>query len=176
MLPTYDTYTMAINDASTYDTSPVNPRLKVEVPSFGTAVDIPFNVNGTTIVDSTTLGITVSGFEQSLPDGIYCLTYSIAPPDIYFVNKTIMRVDKLHEKFDAAFMKLDMMECDKALKMQAKVTLCTIYFLIQGSIASANNCDDVGAMTLYKKASNMLDTFIKNDCGCSGNTYIINFS
>ncbi len=72
-------------------------------------------------------------------------------------------------------MKLDMMECDSAIKKQSKVDLNTIYFLIQGSIAAANNCAVDTSNTLYRQASLMLDSFIKNNCGCSGNNYIINF-
>jgi hypothetical protein len=67
------------------------------------------------------------------------------------------------------------MECDRAIKTQQKVNLTSIYFFIQGSIAAANNCDPLTANKLYNKASKMLDTFINNNCGCSGNNYLINF-
>ena len=86
-----------------------------------------------------------------------------------------MRVEKLQEKFDGAFMKLDMMECDRAIKTQAKVDLTSIYFFIQGSIAAANNCAIQEATKLYNQADRMLDNFLKNSCGCSGNNYVINF-
>ena len=87
-----------------------------------------------------------------------------------------MRVDRLQERFDEAFMKLDMMECDRAIKTQSKVDLNTIYFFIQGAIAAANNCAIVDANKLYNQASTMLTQFNKNNCGCSGNNYAINFS
>lgn len=176
VLPTYDVNTLAVNDASTYDVPPTDPILQVDVPSFGIVSDITFNVDGVTILNSTTLGITQEGYEEPLPDGIYCFTYSIIPPDTNYVNKTIIRVDRLQQKFDTAFMKLDMMECDKAIKTQSKVTLNTIYFFIQGAIAAANNCDTIGATKLYQQADYMLDNFLKTNCGCSGNNYIINFS
>ena len=88
-----------------------------------------------------------------------------------------MRIDKLQEKFDNAFLKLDMMECDSALRTQSSVNLNTINFFIQGAIASANNCSEQDALKLYTKASNMLNQFLKTNCGCSGNgnNYIINF-
>lgn len=86
-----------------------------------------------------------------------------------------MRTDKIQEKFDNAFMKLDMMECDMAIKTQQKVTLSSIYFLIQGSIAAANNLASTQSAKLYQQANMMLDNFLKNNCGCSGNNYIINF-
>ena len=73
-----------------------------------------------------------------------------------------MRVEQLQEKFDGAFMKLDMMECDRAIKTQAKVDLNSIYFFMQGAIAAANNCADVEATKLYNQADMMLNNFIKN--------------
>ena len=111
-----------------------------------------------------------------LPDGVYFLRYSVAPAYENFVDKSIIRVERLQEKFDEAFMKLDMMECDRAIKTQAKVDLNTIYFFIQGAIAAANNCAIDEANKLYTQANRMLDNFIRTNCGCSGNNYLINFN
>jgi hypothetical protein len=86
-----------------------------------------------------------------------------------------MRVEQLLEKFDNAFMKLDLMECDRAIKTQAKVTLTSINFFIQGAIAAGNNCAENESVRLYNQADTMLNNFIKNNCGCSGNNYITNF-
>jgi hypothetical protein len=72
-------------------------------------------------------------------------------------------------------MKLDMMECDLAIKTQAKVDLNSIYYMIQGSIAAANNCAIVEANKLYNQADKLLTSFMKNNCGCSGNNYLTNF-
>jgi len=134
-----------------------------------------FNVNDFNVYTTANLGITPIGVNQPLPDGVYHLKYSVAPSSVNFVKKSIMRVEKLQEKFDGAFMKLDMMECDRAIKTQAKVDLNSIYFFIQGSIAAANNCATQEAMKLYNQADRMLDNFLKNNCGCSGNNYVVNF-
>ena len=137
---------------------------------------LPFVPNDFNIFNSTSLGLTELGDPLTpLPDGVYTLRYSISPAYINFVEKNIIRVEMLQEKFDEAFMQLDMMECDQAIKTQSKVELSTIYFFIQGSVAAANNCDPITANKLYNKASKMLDTFINNNCGCSGNNYQINF-
>ena len=72
-------------------------------------------------------------------------------------------------------MKLDMMECDRAIKQQSKVDLNTIYLLIQGAIAAANNCSSIDSLKLYNKADSLLTHFLKNDCGCSGNNYVLNY-
>jgi hypothetical protein len=47
--------------------------------------------------------------------------------------------------------------------------------MIQGSIAAANNCAVDTSNKLYVQADRMLNNFIKTNCGCSGNNYIINF-
>jgi len=177
VVPTYNTLTLGIIDTSTYPNTPpivTSPTLEITPPGFNTAV-IPFTVDDYNVITSATLNITPSGVSQPLPDGVYHIKYSIAPAYVNFVEKSIIRVDKLQEKFDEAFMKLDMMECDRAIKTQSKVDLNTIYFFIQGAIAAANNCAIVEANKLYNQADKMLSHFMKNDCGCSGTNYINNF-
>ena len=175
--PSYSTLLLAITDASIYPDSPPivsAPTIEIEVPNFGKKV-LPFLTLETNIFASDTLGITEDGCKQPLPDGIYRLKYSVAPAYANYVERTIMRVDKLQEKFDNAFLRLDMMECDGAIRTQASVDLNTINFFIQGAIAAANNCAEQEALKLYNQASNMLDKFLKSNCGCSGNNYVINF-
>jgi hypothetical protein len=52
------------------------------------------------------------------------------------------------------------------------VDLNSIYFFIQGAIAAGNNCAEIEATKLYNQADKMLNNFIKNNCGCSGNNYV----
>jgi hypothetical protein len=177
VVPTYNTMTLGVADASTYPASPPvsSPTINIDIPGFGEAV-LPFSINDFNIFNSTNLGITsISDPPTPIPDGLYTLTYSVAPAYENYVTKNIMRVEVLQEKFDEAFMKLDLMECDLAVKKQQKVELNSIYYLIQGSIAAANNCAIDTANKLYAQASKLLNNFIKNGCGCSGNNYIQNF-
>tara|TARA_R110000868_G_scaffold26620_3_gene102343 strand:- start:1835 stop:2395 length:561 start_codon:yes stop_codon:yes gene_type:complete len=178
VLPTYNTLTMAIADASTYPASPPvsAPSIEIVVPAFG-SVSLPFVPDQVNLFNSTSLGLTQVGDPLlPLPDGVYSLKYTVAPAYLNFVNKTIIRVDKLQEKFDGAFMRLDMMECDRAIKTQQKVDLNSIYFFIQGAIAAANNCAVDEANRLYVQADRMLDHFLGSNCYCSGNNYVINFN
>ena len=177
VIPTYDNRTLAVLDASTYPPAPpvVNPTIEITVPGFNKVV-LPFTINSFNVFNSESLGLTSVGNPLlPLPDGVYFLKYSVAPAFENFVERSIMRVDQLQEKFDSAFMRLDMMQCDLAIKTQQKVTLNSIYFFIQGSIAAANNCAVETSNKLYAQASNMLNNFIKTDCNCSGNNYITNF-
>ena len=178
VVPTYNTLTLGVADASTYPTNPpvvTAPTIEIDVPSLGVVI-LPFVVNEFNIFTSASLGLTVIGEPLiPLPDGLYSLKYTVAPAYLNFVEKGIMRIDRIQEKFDEAFMKLDMMECDLAIKTQQKVNLNSIYFFIQGSLAAANNCAIDEANKLYTQANNMLNNFIKNNCNCSGNNYLRNF-
>jgi hypothetical protein len=175
VINTYNTQTLGIADNSVYDITPTSPTIDIVVTG-SIDVTLPFTPNDFNIFNSTSLGLTTVGEPLvPLPDGVYFLKYSIAPANTYFVEKNIMRTAKIQEKFDSAFMKLDMMECDSAIRTQSKVTLNTIYYLIQGSIAAANNSAIDTANKLYAQADKMLDNFIKTNCGCSGNNYVNNF-
>jgi hypothetical protein len=178
VVPTYNTLTLGVADASIYPTNPPvvsSPTIEITVPGFD-VVSLPFNVNDFNIFNSLSLGLTTFGQPLlPLPDGVYKLRYTVAPAYENFVEKTIIRVEVLQEKFDEAFMKLDMMECDRAIKTQQKVNLNTIYFFIQGAIAAANNCAVAESNKLYNQANMMLNNFIKNNCGCSGTNYVLNF-
>jgi hypothetical protein len=177
VIPTYNALTLAITDISTYPIAPPinNPTIEITVPGFDTVV-LPFIPNTLNVFNSTTLGITSSDDELlPLPDGIYYLKYSTTPSYDNFVDKSIIRIEQLQERFDSAFMTLDMMECDRAIKTQQKVDLTSINFFIQGAIAAANNCAIDRSNKLYIQASKMLNNFIKNGCKCYGNNYLTNF-
>lgn len=179
VVPTYNTLTLAIVDASVYDTNPpvvTSPTINITVPGYTIPVSLPFNPNELNLFNSTSLGLSPVGEPLiPLPDGIYALQYTVAPAYENYVDKNFMRTEIIQEKFDSAFMKLDIMECDMAIKTQSKVDLTSIYFMISGSIAAANNCAIDTANKLYLQANNMLNNFIRNNCGCSGNNYINNF-
>lgn len=179
VVPTYSTHTLGITDISIYPNDPpivTAPTIEITPPGFE-LVSIPFIIEEFTVYTSTTLGLTEVDEETvPLPDGIYLIKYSIAPAYTNYIEKSIMKVDSIQEKFDEAFMKLDMMECDKAIKTQSKIDLNTIYFFIQGSIAAANNCAIDESNKLYAQANKMLNNFIGSNCGCSSNNYISNFN
>jgi hypothetical protein len=175
IIPTYNTLTLGVADNSIYEDSPISPTVEITVPSFG-KVSLPFVPNDFNIFNSSSLGLTQLGDSLiPLPDGVYTIKYSIDPAYINFVEHNIFRVDVLQEKFDEAFMKLDMMECDRAIKTQDKVALSSINIFIQGAIAAANGCAIIEANKLYNQAKKMLNNFTKNGCNCSGNNYITNF-
>jgi len=178
VIPTYNVFSLGVMDASTYPEEPppiVSPSIKITVPGFGDTT-LPFDRNTFNVYTTANLGITEVGSEQPLPDGIYRLLYTVAPAYLNYVERTIMRTEKIQEKFDRAFLQLDLMECDGAIKTQSTVTLNAINFFIQGAIAAGNNCAEYEANKLYTQADNMLNNFLRTNCGCSGNNYQINFN
>jgi hypothetical protein len=178
VLDTHDVESILIADATAYLEEPplvTSPTLVITAPGF-LSTSVPFNVQGYNLLTSDIFGITPPGEIADLPDGLYEFTYSVAPSATSFVTIAFMRVNQLQEKFDKAFMSLDFMVCDNAIKTQAKVTLNTIYLLIQGAIAAANECALIESNKLYDKANAMLETLLKKNCGCTGNHFIVNFN
>lgn len=178
VINTYDVNTLGILDTSQYDTDPpnvVSPSMSITVPGFTSPVVIPFVPADFNIFNSIILELSTYPTLTPLPDGVYTLLYTVNPAFTYHVEKNFMRTNRIQEKFDSAFMKLDMMECDSAIRTQSKVVLSSINFMIQGSIAAANNCAIDTANKLYAEADRQLNNFIKSNCGCSGNNYVNNF-
>jgi hypothetical protein len=177
VINTFDVNTLGVADTSVYNVPPniTSPTMAITVPGYTVPVSIPFTPDDFNIYNSAILGLSPVGVSQPLPDGVYYMKYSVAPANVNYVEKNIMRTNRIQEKFDNAFMKLDMMECDSAIRTQSKVVLSSINFMIQGSIAAANNCAIDTANTLYAQANRQLDYFLTNNCGCSGNNYINNF-
>lgn len=168
VLQTYNVKTLAVVDSSVYPTDPpavITPSIRITPPGFN-SVEIPFIVADYNVFNSYLLGLSEEGTDFPLPDGVYQMRYSVNPSLTTYVDKSFMRVDTIQEKYDAAFMNLDLMECDQKIKEQAKVELSTIYFLIQGSISAANNCAITESEKLYSKANSLLDRFVSSGCGC----------
>jgi hypothetical protein len=167
--PTYNVNTLAIVDNSNYtiDIEDItNPTIEIVPPGYPLVV-INFKVNDYNLFSSDNLLITLPGVKQSLPDGLYKLKYSIYPADVNFVEKTVFRVEKLQEKFYKAFLTLEGLSCDMAIKKQAKDSLDRIHIFINGAIAAGNECASIEAYALYKKADKMLDKLLNNNCGCN---------
>ncbi|MEI6186994.1 MAG: hypothetical protein WCP46_00635 [Alphaproteobacteria bacterium] len=170
LIDTHSAKSIGISDFSQYPTnySIISPTLEITASGFS-PVTIPFTVNSINIFTSLNLNITCGGQEiEDLPDGIYTIKYSIAPAYINNVTRSFIRIEKLQEKFDTAFMKLDILQCDGPLRAQKEEELNSIYYYIQEAVACANkNAPDL-ALKLYKKADKMLNYFIQHKCNCHG--------
>jgi hypothetical protein len=167
MLDTHNSYTLAIGDISTYPTGFVisTPTMEVTPPGFPT-VSLAFSSQSISIYNAFNLGIcSIEDLSEStsLPDGIYKFKYSINPAYKHYVEKTVLRIDVLQEKFDKAFLKTDM-SCDTNMKERDSKLLREINLNIQGAIAAANSCALKLAMDLYRRADKQIDDFINQRC------------
>ena len=175
VIPTYSLETMGVVDNSTYNTSPpsvTNPTLTVSITGYSDAV-ITFTPLSTNIVNSTDFGLT-SG--TALPDGMYTIRYAYDPQETNYVEKQLMRIDKLQQKYDTAFLQLEVMECDNQIKAEAKDKMLTIYFFMRGAMSAANVCALDKAIVLYNQAEKMLDAMINRNCGCPGDNITFTFN
>lgn len=158
---------LAVGDVSFYPIgfNIVNPSLEVTPPLADKKV-LTFVPNNMGVYNSADLGITCVEDEclVSLPDGIWEITYSIAPLNKYNVTKKFLRVFNLVQQFDVAFMNVELMECNQIVKEQNRQALDQIEFYINGAIATANDCNYTKAMELYREASKLLTNFLKTKC------------
>src|SRR6266496_3233344 len=140
VLPTSNSQLMAIGDSSDY---PYNftissPSIEVTPPAFPKVV-LSFVPRNVMIFNSDTLNITSTvdgGCLTDLPDGLYKFKYTIAPAYTYNIEKYFLRVDKLYSKYDDAYLKLDIFQCDGAVKKQDEKVLDDVEEYIQGAIAA----------------------------------------
>lgn len=163
---THNATTLAIGDASTYPTgfSVSTPTIEITVPSYP-MISLAFVAGSVQVYNSTTLGITTDNCENiALPDGLYKIKYSVYPAYLYYMEKTFLRVDRLMQKFDDVYMKLDMFECDQALKYQEQQKLYDIEDYINGAVAASNKCANKAAVEYYTKANSLIDKWINNTC------------
>ena len=163
---THSPHLLGVADASYYPTTPINPTIEITPPNTRKMV-MPFAVGGMTTYNSNDLGITCEADFCSLvtlPDGIWEVKYSIAPSHEHNNTFKFIRVYNLNRRFEVAFLKTDLKECDTNVKEQDKEILDQINYFIQGAIATANDCNYTRAMELYHEAD---INFSKTACSTS---------
>lgn len=159
---------LVIADISTYTNFNVStPTIEITPPGYPT-ISLAFTNGGIQVYNSESLGVSDSGCGLvPLPDGIYKIKYSVYPAYKYYVNKDFLRIDQLLQKFDKAYLKLDILQCDLTFKREQRKTLDLIWAYISGAIASANNCAEKQAMELYNRANESIIKFLEDveeDC------------
>lgn len=174
IVDTHNLLTLAVADTSFYPTnfSVSQPTLEIIPPSFP-KVTVTYSVNTVTFFNSNSLSISCVDdvrLLSPLPDGIWAIRQSIAPPIKYNTEKTFLRTLQIEQKFGKAFLKTDMIECNQDVKTEQMKVLDEIYFYIQAAISAANQCNNILAMKLYNNANKMLDNFLKGRCKGSTET------
>lgn len=166
-LDTHNVQTLGLADISYYPMGLgiVSPSIEITPPSY-TKVTLPFAHKSVTIYNSNILGLTCTDDDCDLidlPDGVWKIKYTIAPAYENFVEKTFMRTEKIQQLWGEAFLGADLF-CKQRPPERVKEELDDIWYLIQGAIADANECNDKAAMDKYRLALQMLKHFSKNQC------------
>jgi hypothetical protein len=166
ILDTHNPNTIGVMDTSYYPDGfqIVNPTLQIVPPSFPVAT-LPYSPNDLNVFNSNNLNlscVTDPCLLTPLPDGIWTITITVNPSNTYTKTRSFIRTAEIQKLFGIAVMKTDIIECTRDMKEQQVVMLDEIWYYIQCSIASANQCNTMLAMNLYQKANQMLCDFLDN--------------
>lgn len=138
-----------------------NPTLEITPPGYSKIV-VPFAPQSINAYQANDLGI-ICSVGTALPDGIYKLTYSVAPNTIYTTTKEFMRVEAIKCLYAQKFLTIDNC-CGCTEKTLLKQQLREVEMLIQGCISDGNQCDVVNANKKYQAAHRLLARI--GDCAC----------
>lgn len=171
VLDTHSNKTMAIVDTSYYNTTAITTGsvLQIILPDRPGAIELPFNANGVTILNSNNLGITNvldENFFTDLPDGAYTAKISICPYDQFWYENTWYRTGKLQCKYYNAILKLDLSECQSCFSPEKDNEIWTAKRFIEGIHANMEQGNIRKATQLYNVANYILDDIL--NCNCSG--------
>ena len=166
--PTFSPKTIAIGDISFYPAGyvPVNPTIEITPPSLN-KVTLAFSAKNFNIFNASDLNIICEEdvcILPDLPDGLWTFKYSISPSHTYYTEVKYMRVDSIILKWQKAFLKTDLSECDDNIKSQDLEMLDQINGYIIASVAAANECDFTSAINFYQIADKKLADYYKTKC------------
>lgn len=158
IIENYNSHILSVADVSDYPVGMKieNATLEITVPGFERKF-LSFAPRQINVYNSATLGLTAPDVCNSpLPDGLWHIKYSVRPNYERYTERTFMRIFLLQEKFDRAFLKLDLLcsFCDNDGKLRK--LLGDIQLYIQGAVAAAENCNEKLALSFYLRAEKML--------------------
>jgi len=164
LLDTHNLTNICVLDTSVYPSgfNKVNPSLEITAPGFS-SVTLDFTPGSIQIYKSSNLGVVCEWCDEiELPDGIWKFKYTMYPATTYFIEKNMVRVDRLQQKFDEVYINLDITECDEKVKKADKDVLSIVDTYIQAAIAAGNKCIEKRFHTYYNKAYEILNKYINS--------------
>ena len=170
-LPTHNLKTIALADTSYYNPNSIitGNILQIRLPDRDKVIELPYNSNGVTILNSNSLGITNIVDEQfliDLPDGAYTAKISICPYDQFWFESTWYRIDQLQCKYYNAILKLDLSQCQECFSPEVDNEIWTAKRFIDGIKANVEQGNINQASKLYNVANYILDDIL--NCTCKG--------
>ena len=162
---------LKIFDTSVY--SPLvavfNPRIQIAVPGFSNSVEVSFVPNSTPSITACDLQIQTEGCGQTyqtLPDGIYKLTYITDPSAVVKVEYSHLRMTCALNKYEKILCDIDVADCDPPASVKEKLRhLQLIHMYLQAAKAKVETChEDQEGMTLFNYAVKLLDKMNCKHC------------
>lgn len=161
LIPTYNVASLGLADISSYGVSPTNVSMEITAPGFN-KVNVTFTPNAVNIYNASHFDVDCDALSP-LPDGIYYVKYSVHPNLTTYVEKSFMRLEQLLCKYYNTRLSLDA-NCHCKDKSIQECQLQQVAILMEGSIASANQCDPDSAFEKYEKAEKLLRNMAPCDC------------
>lgn len=160
LIDTYSATTIGLADISIYANTynpPTTTQIEIIPPGYS-KIAVDFNTKTANIYRALDLGITCDETCMDLPDGIYEVIYSTPAPKQASITKYFIKIDRLKNRYMNAFLMIDM-ECDCSTEKNQKLKkeLQKVNMLIEGAVASANQCDVISAKSRYQKAESILN-------------------
>jgi hypothetical protein len=136
-----------IADTSTYDIHiPITcSKLEITSPGFNEPVVIDILKGFNVVLNACTLGIQTSGCgetNQTIPDGIFTIRYSVSPNDKVFVEYHYLRVCQILNLYFNELCKLELTACEPEPDVKARLNeLRLIKSFIDAAKAKVEQCD-----------------------------------
>lgn len=166
ILDSNDNKTIVILDRSNYLDVPEKPIVEVTLPGFTGRVELTYNINGLTVLDSDSLCLTQTCEYSNLadlPDGVYQIKIKVCPYDKLFFKKCYIKTTFLENLFADAVLSLDNFCEDELPKL--KENLIDIDILIKGAKAETAYCNVENGIKKYIAAFKSLEKLI-NKLNC----------
>lgn len=166
IIETHDDKTLGFLDTSIYNPRIIiqDPLIEITTPGFKIPSRPRVEPKSLNIFNSNNLGLTKASCEENmiiLPDGLYKIRYSICPNDKLYIEKYFLKTSRIESRVNQAFLNLDYN--NPGIEDLKNIEEIDLY--INGAIAAANNQDSKLSSDLYKKASQLLNSFLKK-CNC----------
>lgn len=155
ILESNDPRTLILLDRSRYLSNPDKPRLDITLPGFTGSIEIPYNINGITVIDSDTLKLTTSADYNNLielPDGVYHIRQKVCPYDQLFATKCYLKTQRLQASYEDVLLNMDN-TCDCFDVNKLTQELVAIDMLIRSARAEIASCNVYKATEKYNIAA-----------------------
>ena len=169
ILESNDPKTIVLLDRSTYLTTPEKPRLEVTPPGFTGYIEIPYNINGITILDSDSLLLTANCEYvelADLPDGVWIIKQKVCPYDELFIKKYYLKTQCLEHLYNSALLKMGETNIDCDVISGINTMIIEIEILLKTAKLEAARGNVRDATKKYQYASKRINKFIKSINGC----------